>query len=163
MNSVLLSILTLFGLFYQVLTLNEVSLFNYIPNILIALLIFSHFYLNINYHTLLFFLVGLALDCSNPLMFGTITFSFMLISYLTTTIRKHIDLHIFVNKLVLVVVSNAVFYLIYLFFSTITYKQPFPIILLNFAISLFLNTIFSVIIITVLDFIRMLKLDYSNE
>lgn len=163
MNSFLLSILSIFGLFYQVLTLNELSLFSFTPNILIPILIFSHFYLNINYHSILFFLIGISLDSSNPLLFGSITLSFMLVSYLVTLVRDHLDLHIFANKIVLISLCNAVFYLIDLFFTAITYPQKFSSLLITFLLSLLLNTIMSIIVIGILDFIKMLKLDYSNE
>ena len=163
MNFILLILLYIFGLFYQVLTLNEIVLLIYIPNILVPLWIFSHFYLNINYHTTLFFLLGLSLDSSNPLLFGTFTLSFMVISYLVTVIRDHLDLHIFANKLVLISLCNAVFYTIYFFFAAITYRQTFISLILDFIISTILNTIFSIIIIGILDFIKMLRIDYSDE
>lgn len=163
MNALLLSALAIFGLFFQVLTLNELTFFNYIPNILIPILIFSHFYLNLNYHAILFFLIGMSLDCSNPLLFGTFTFSFMVLTYIVTLIRDHIDLQIFVNRLVLIAICNGIFHLIYFFFVSISYKQTFPTLILSFLFSTVLNIVFSFIVIAVLDFIKMLKLDYTND
>lgn len=163
MNSILLTLISILALFYQALTVNEISLMGYVPNIIIPILIFDHFYLKLNHHTILFFLIGLALDCSNPHMFGTITISFMIISYLVTTIRDHLDLQIFANKLVLISAINGVFYLIQSFFISITYQQKFFSLFISFLVSLVINTVLSIIIISALDFIRMLKLDLTNE
>ena len=149
--------------YYQTLSLNDLTLFSYIPNIIIPILIFSHFYLNITYHSILFFLIGLSLDCLNPPLFGTYTLSFMLLSYLITTIKNHIDLHIFANKLAMITICNVLFYLIYHFLISIVYKQDFISLLISFFISLISNTILSIIIIGLLDFLRMLKLDPTHE
>ncbi|MBI9031826.1 hypothetical protein JEZ13_07500 [bacterium] len=163
MNSILLIILSIFGLFYQVLTLNEITLYNYIPNILIPLLIFSHFYLHINLHSILFFVIGIALDCSNPPLFGTYTLSFMVLSYIISTIRNHIDLHVFVNKLVMILICNGIFYLLYNLFVGIAFRQSFLTPIISLFISMILNTIISLFVIGLLDFIRLLKFEYPNE
>lgn len=163
MNSVLFGILAVISLFLQVLHLNDITLMNYIPNIIIPILVFSQFYLNSRYHTVLFFLIGLMLDCSNPLLFGTFTFSFITISYLVTLIKNHLDLKIFTNKLVLIASANALFYLIYNLLFGVYYHQSMPTFFITLGISITLNSLLSVIVIGILDFIRLLKLDLSHE
>lgn len=163
MNSISLTIFSFLSLYYQTLVLNDLSLGYYLPNILISLLIFSHFYLHINYHTVLFFLIGIALDCSNPIMFGFNTFSFLTISYLITLIKNHIDLTVFANKIAMIAVCNIVFYLLYVILASIVYQQTILALLFTFIMSFIINTICSLVIISILDFLRMLKFDPSNE
>jgi len=162
MNSLLFTILSIIALFYQVLTINEVTLLNYVPNILIAILIYSHFHLNLTFHTILFFMIGLALDTSNPPLFGTFTLTFMILSYLITIVRSHIDLRILANKLVLILVCNSIVYLLYYLFVGLTYNQDFLSLLIAFIVGTLLNTIISIIIVGILDFINLLKLEHPD-
>lgn len=163
MNSVIFGVLAVISLFIQVLHLNDISLINYIPNIIVPVLVFSQFYINSKYHTVLFFLIGLMLDCNNPLLFGTFTFSFVAVSYLITLVRNHLDLRLFSNKLILITSANALFYLIYNLLFGVYYHQSMLSFFLSLGISIILNSLLSTIVISVLDFIRMLKLDLSHE
>lgn len=163
MNSVLLGIVALGSLFFQVLSVNEMSLVNYTPNIILPILVYSQFYINSRYHITLFFIIGLMLDCSNPLLFGTFTFSFVAISYLVTLIRIHLDLQILFNKFVLITATNALLFLIYNLMFAIFYHQSGLEFLLSLGIGTVLNTLLSIVIIAVLDFVRLLKLDLTND
>lgn len=162
-NSVLLGIVALGSLFLQVLTVNEMSLVNYTPNIILPILVYSQFYINSRYHITLFFIIGLMLDCSNPLLFGTFTFSFIAVSYLVTLIRNNLDLQILFNRLVLIVATNALLYLIYNLMFSIYYHQSVFTFFLSFGLGIIINTLLSIVIIIVLDFIRLLKLDLTND
>ncbi len=163
MKALSLTILSVLSLYYQTLVLNEVSFVYFIPNIIVSLLIFSHFYLHINFHTFLFFLIGLAMDCNNPPLFGIYTFSFMTLSYLITLIKNHIDLDIFANKIAMISLSNAAFYILFSLMSAIVYKQSYLEMAITFIVSSALNTLLSFLVISLLDFLRMLKFDPTNE
>lgn len=163
MNIFLLTLVSILTLYYQTLIVNNLSIYSYIPNIIVPTLIFCQFYLNNTYHSILFFLIGLALDSINPPMFGSNVLSFMILSYLISFIKAHLDLHIFANKIALITLSNAVFFLIYYIVNAIAFQPDFLFLLANFFLSLILNTLLSFIVISILDFIRMLKLDTSND
>ncbi len=163
MTAFLLTCLTLISLYYQSLILNELTILSYVPSIILPLMIYSHFYVNISYHSVLFFLVGLALDVNNPQLFGINTFAFMVLSYLITLIKNHLDMNISANKLAMISLCNGAYYLLYYLVSMLVFKQALLHISLSFIISLILNTVLSLILISVLDFLRMLKFSPNNE
>jgi hypothetical protein len=87
----------------------------------------------------------------------------MTLSYLITLIKNHIDLDIFANKIAMISLSNAAFYILFSLMSAIVYKQSYLEMAITFIVSSALNTLLSFLVISLLDFLRMLKFDPTNE
>lgn len=148
---------------FQYLYVNNIMLFHFIPNILLSLLIYSHLKVDLRIHAFIFFVCGIMLDCTNPLMFGVNTFGFMLASYAVSIMKEHLDIRSITNRIIIVLMVNILYYLLF----SITYSVVYSFDLLEFALSVLLgsliNTLLSVLLILCYDVANYLSPFSRNE
>ena len=153
---------TLIATYIQLLHVNEFNIGQYIPNIVLPILIFTQKRFNPKLHLIFFFIIGLMIDSMNPILFGNCTFSFVIAILVHKILNSHLELNLIANRVFLIFTVNVIFYAIYFINYSFSYGQFGLMLLLYFLIAILVNTLLSIFIITIFELLHNLKLDFNE-
>jgi rod shape-determining protein MreD len=137
--------------------IDELSLYQITPCILLPWVIYISINFEYKYCLLLTFFFSLALDVINPQLLGFSTIIMLLISHFTFIYNKSINK----NRVITVILSLLIINLFYYFIQWIyfTISSPDPLYLLSkIILTLLYNTVISFILIYVLAILDKLKI-----
>lgn len=161
MHKIKLFIIGLILFFVSTAFLEEVSLYQITPCLLLPWVIYISVTLDYKYCLTMTFILSLALDIVNPQLLGFSTLLLLLVSHFTFVYHRSINK----NRLVIVVLSllfiNLVYYLIQWIYFSFTYNEPFFLlgkIMLTVTYNTFLSFIL-VYLIALLDKLRLVIYD----
>ncbi len=108
--------LGIFLLYFQVILAFHFSLFNVIPNFLIAYIIFINLELEINKCLPIAFLLGLGLDLLSPHLLGINVIAFLIISLLVSKNYKSINKKRLIVVVISIFIINVIYYALFILF-----------------------------------------------
>lgn len=157
MKTIKLIILGIVVLYFQIIFGASFTIYNIIPNFLIAFLVYTGINSGIRTTLTIAFFWGLAYDLLQPFYLGMNSFAFIIIAMIIGNFHETINKRRFVMVSLSILIINFLYYSIFLIYSTISIRVM-ENFLFTFLFSIFYNSIITILSIYIFLISNKLKL-----
>ena len=148
-------------LYLSSISLEGITFFGVIPNLLLAWVIYVSYRLDYKYCVSFSFFIGLGYDILTPQMLGLNAIIFVLYSYFINKYKIYFNNDKVLSVSFSIFLLTLIFYVLKCFFYVLIIMEPLTLIWKT-AISALLNTLLSIVLVYIIFFIDRLRFYYSE-